>query len=140
MLRPKGRAYETIPKIAEHFDYVKAELPTVQVEKIETGEIDDLFGKESGDSVAPKLQFAMTYENAAKVRDVAEGVVLEREMIKRDTKKQNFVYEQTRKATTFLKEAFNGINDGTNRDGVAEQLVEAEDYLKRLQAWANTKP
>ena len=146
MLDPKGRVYDTIPKIAEHFDHVEAELP--KTEEVPAPEepvdqnaesIDALFWKEEVNDVASRLDYAKNVANAEKVRDVLQTVVGERELIKRDTKKQNFVYEQVRKGVTFLKEAFNGINEHAKLDGIDQQLTEAEEYLRRLREWTSQK-
>ena len=139
MIKPQGRVYDTIPKLAEHFDFVQEALPRVEVDVQDPGNLDDFFGKENDNGVAPKLAYAKSFENSAQIREILQSTVAEREMIKRDTKKQNFVFEQVRRGTTFLKEAYNGIQDGTKRDGVDEQLREAEEYLKKLRAWVSEK-
>jgi hypothetical protein len=143
MAAPKGRAYDTIPKLAEHFEYVEKELPRTEISKGNGAaaghKVEELFGKPAAGELAPIIEFAKKFENAAAVRDVARDIVAERELIKRDLKKQNFVYEQVRKATTFLKEAYNGITAGTSKSGVEEQLREATEYVEKLKAWLKGK-
>jgi hypothetical protein len=160
MLDPKGRVYDTIPRLAEHFEHVRKEIPagtaSAAAPSVASGAapsvtsgagwgagsedaLREFFGSGKGDDLTPKVQFAKNVSNAEKLRSIAQDVVGERELIKRDTKKQNFVYEQVRKATTFLKEAFNGIREGSSHDGVIEQLVEAQQYIEKLQEWTQKR-
>ncbi|MBV8371045.1 MAG: hypothetical protein JO036_19195 [Candidatus Eremiobacteraeota bacterium] len=139
MLDPKGRVYDTIPRIAEHFEHIRHEIPDGLSSNGGASAISEFFGRGESDELIPKLEYAKKLENAEKVRGIAEDVVGERELIKRDTKKQNFVYEQVRKATTFLKEAFNGIREGSVHAGITEQLTEAEEYIERLREWVQQK-
>ncbi len=138
MLEPRGRGYETIPRIAEHFEHVRKEMPADTTSG--DGAIDpveEFFGAGKSDGVAQELDFAKRVGNAGMVRTIVENVVVERELIKLDMKKQNFVYEQVRKATTFLKEAYNGVRDKSSHAGVGEQLDEAQTYIERLRAWVS---
>jgi hypothetical protein len=140
MLEPKGRVYDTIPRIAEHFEHVLKEMPADASDYGGSSElVTEFFGSGKGNDLVPKVEFAKKIENAEKFRTIAQDVVGERELIKRDTKKQNFVYEQVRKTTTFLKEAFNGIRDGSSHAGVSEQLAEAQQYIEKLREWALQK-
>jgi hypothetical protein len=152
MLKPKGSAYQTIPKIADHFEYVEEDLDEAYAASTASDEgappqspatigIAAIFGgSEADDLAAEKLRYTKALKNAESIRDKARGVVSLREFVKIDKKKQNYVVEQIRKATTLLKEANNAIQEGTKRDGVAEQLSEAEIYVAKLRTWSDTKP
>ncbi len=136
----KGRAYETIPKIAEYFAYVTKEIPApTHATEGGANAVDEFFGKDKNNEFAPVAEYATKFEHAEALRAIAQEVVEERERIKSDTKKQNFVYQQVKKATTILKEAFNGIRDGSSQAGVNEQLAEAQEYIERLREWATPK-
>jgi hypothetical protein len=140
MLEPKGRVYETIPKIAEHFEHIRREVPTgVATGNSASGGVEEFFGRGKDDDIAPKVEYAKNADNADRLRAVVQEVVAERELIKSDTKKQNFVYQQVKRATTLLKEAYNGIRDGSSQTGVEEQLAEAQQYVERIREWLSQK-
>ncbi len=59
MLDPKGRVYETIPKIAEHFEHVRREVPSDSAASSGAPPgVSELFYVGKGEDLMPKVDFA----------------------------------------------------------------------------------
>jgi hypothetical protein len=137
---PKGRLYRSIPGAAEYLspiiDALLEELKPPKGSAAPGGSVESYFG--AGDERVDGLVAALSdYKNADIVREVATEVIQTQEDLDRERKSKNFVFNQIKKANTYLSAAKNAIGERTPRDGIVAQLATAGQTVDELAKWAN---
>ncbi len=137
-----GRLYDVIDDVADHFEALKADLAERNNVETNTGSdsvIDILAGEhieeDVGSRVADIIREADEDDRARIVKQV--HIVIESEKaIKSEMEAATYLLKQVAKASSLLKAAADqGLNEGTETDGVKEHLDTIKQTVKQIEDW-----
>ncbi|MEJ9302011.1 hypothetical protein ABEW33_23395 [Priestia megaterium] len=142
MPKEDGRLYEYIPKIAENIDPIIERLGEeldIQGSQLVFNELDDFLEDDETpevnlDNLALKLN-----ENQSKteVINVVKEVVDTEEELKDEAEAKNYVFNLIKKANTFLNNAYLGVNEDTNTEGIEKQLQSMTENISKIREAIN---
>jgi len=134
------RLYSQIPKVARHLSSIAAKLQEeLQIELRETEE-DDLDLLLGGDTevddtnaqIAAGIRDAQNPEAVVKtVKSVLETV----DALDNEKKKKSYIFDQVKKAATYLTNAVSNWDDSMSKEGVGKQIENIEGALAFLKDW-----
>lgn len=134
------RLYSQIPKVAKHLSSIATKLQEelqIELRESEEDDLDLLLGgdTETDDTnaqIAAGIRDANDPETVVKtVKTVLETV----EALDNEKKKKSYIFDQVKKAATFLTNAVSNWDDSMSKEGVGKQIENIEGALAFLKDW-----
>ncbi len=137
-----GRLYDVVDDVADHFEALKAEL--AEKNNIDTttesdSAFDALAGEhieeEVGSKVADIIREA-TEDDQTKIIKQVHVVIESEKAIKNEMQAATYLIKQVSKAATLLRAAADqGLNEGTETEGVQEHLDTIKQTVEQIEDW-----
>lgn len=132
-----GRLYDYIPKISNNLDTIVDIIATEvdSVEEVET-ELSTFFDDSDEEVDLRNLGLALDNldsEEKKKVVKTIKEVVDTQEEINNEEETNNYSFNKIKKANTFLTEAYFGMSEKSNTEGMEEQLKSVEEIINKIR-------
>ncbi len=137
-----GRLYDVIDDVADHFDALKEDL--ARRNNIDTSTqgntaIDILAGEHIEEDVGSRVADVIREADAdaqARIVKQVHNVIESEKAIKNEMEAATYLLKQVSKASSLLKAAYDqGLNEGTETDGVQEHLDSIKQTIKQIEDW-----
>lgn len=137
-----GRLYDVIDDVADHFEALKSDLAKRNnVVTINGGNsaIDILAGEHIEEDVGSRVADIIRdadEDTQAKIVKQVHSVIENEKAIKNEMEAATYLVRQVAKASSILTAAADqGLNEGTETDGVQEQLDSIKQSVKQIEDW-----
>lgn len=135
------RLYGQIPKVAKNLDIIAPKLKQVfEIEEEDGDEGDEDLRILGGNDLHPDINttIAAGVRNAgdpSQVVNTIKAVLDSKDELEKEKKNKSFVFDQIKKASTYLTNAVSNLNDSMIKDGVEAQIKNIEARLTVLKDW-----
>ncbi len=134
------RLYNQIPKVAKHLSEIAPKLQEelqIELSSTENDDLDLLLGGDTkdDDTIAQIAAGVRSANDPETVVKTVKSVLETAEALDNEKKKKSFIFDQVKKAATFLTNAVSNWDDTMSKEGVGKQIENIEGACAFLKDW-----